>query len=162
MTAGQRYADAMATVVARLPFGLSRVLAPTLLGFALINGSTFVLDLGLLWTLHGPAGLPLAVSVTLAYATALAVSYSLNRTLNFRSHAPVGRQLAVYVLVVVLNYAGCVLGVTAGLAAAGLDYRPARLAAGLCEAGFMYLAMRFLVFGDGARDVRPQVSTATR
>ncbi|GAB2475662.1 GtrA family protein [Jatrophihabitans fulvus] len=154
MTAGERYADAVAAIVRRLPRGLSRVVAPTLLGFALINGATFALDLGLLWTLHGPAALPLAASVTLAYATALAVSYALNRTLNFRSHAPVGRQLAVYAAVVALNYGGCVLGVTAGLAAAGLDYRPARLLAGLCEAGFMYLAMRHVVFRDAVTDGR--------
>jgi hypothetical protein len=53
---GERYAAVMAAVVHRLPFGLDRVVAPNLLGFAVINLGTFTLDLGLLTALHGCAG----------------------------------------------------------------------------------------------------------
>ena len=92
---------------------------------------------------------PVPVSITLSYGTASTLSYLLNRTLNFRSHGLVGRQVAIYVLVVAVNYFGLILGVGSGLAALGLEYQLARIAAGGCEAVWMYVAMRFLVFRDG-------------
>ena len=41
-----------------------------------------------------------------------------------------------------------ILGVGAGLAALGLDYRLARAAGGACEGLYTYAAMRWLVFRD--------------
>ena len=99
-------------VVTRLPLGLNSVVAPTFLGFVLINGFTFGFDLLLLTALHGWLGLPLPAAVTAAYACAFTLSYSLNRTMNFQSHAPVGPQFAVYVVVVVVNYLAFILGVS--------------------------------------------------
>ena len=133
-------------VVDRLPFGLNTVVAPTFLGFCLINCFTFGVDLVLLTALHGWLNAPLPVAVTVAYALALASSYVLNRIFNFRSHAPVGPQFAVYVVVVAVNYLAFILGVSNLLAALGLDYRIARLAAGACEAVYMYSMMRWVVF----------------
>lgn len=133
-------------VVERLPFGLKTVVAPTFLGFCLINGFTFGVDLVLLTALHGWLSAPLPVAVTVAYALAFALSYVLNRILNFRSHAPVGPQFAVYVVVVVVNYLAFILGVSNLLAALGVDYRIARLVAGACEAVYMYSMMRWVVF----------------
>jgi putative flippase GtrA len=132
--------------VARLPFGLDSIVAPTFLGFVLINGCTFGFDLLLLTVLHGRLGVPLPISVTAAYACAFAVSYFLNRTLNFRSHAGVGPQVAVYVGVVAVNYLAFILGVSSALSLLGVDYHLARIVAGACEAVYMYSAMRWLVF----------------
>lgn len=132
--------------VGRLPFGLSTLVAPTFLGFALINSFTFGVDLLVLTLLRGSFGLPLPVAVTMAYACAFALAYYLNRTLNFRSHASVGPQLAVYIIVVAINYAAFILGVSSGLAALGVEYHLARIAAGACEAVYMYSAMRWVVF----------------
>jgi putative flippase GtrA len=140
---------ATTAVVRHLPFGLSRVIAPSLLGFAVINGCTFALDLSLLTVFHGVLHWPVPVSITLSYGTASTLSYLLNRTLNFHSHGLVGRQVAIYALVVAANYFGLILGVGSGLAALGLEYQLARIAAGGCEAVWMYVAMRFLVFRDG-------------
>ena len=98
-------------VVARLPFGLSSVVAPTFLGFCLINGLTFAVDLLILTGLHSGLPLPVPIAVTAAYVCAFTLSYALNRTFNFQSHAPVGPQLAVYVVVVVVNYLAFILGV---------------------------------------------------
>ncbi|ALG15226.1 polysaccharide synthesis protein GtrA [Kibdelosporangium phytohabitans] len=136
----------MATIAARLPFGLNRVVPPSLLGFAVINSFTFGVDLVLLSLLHGVFDIVLWLSITIAYAFAFALSYTLNRTFNFRSHAPVGPQFGIYVVVVVVNYLAWILGVGNGLAALGVDYRLARLAAGACEAVYMYAAMRWIVF----------------
>ncbi|HEX2283270.1 MAG TPA: GtrA family protein, partial [Mycobacterium sp.] len=133
-------------VVARLPFGLNSVVAPTFLGFCVINSFTFGVDLVLLTALHGGLKIPLPIAVTVAYACAFALSYVLNRIFNFRSHAPVGPQFAVYVVVVVVNYLAFILGVSSALAAIGVEYRIARIAAGACEAVYMYSAMRWVVF----------------
>lgn len=119
-----------------------------LLLYLLINGCTFALDLGLLSGLHGGLGWPLPLAITAAYVTAFATSYVLNRRLNFRSHAPVGRQVRMYVVVVVLNYLLWILGLADVLAALGVEYQLARLAAGVCEAIYMYLALRWVVFRD--------------
>jgi putative flippase GtrA len=133
-------------VVARLPFGLSRIVAPTFLGFAVINSFTFGVDLLLLSVLHGLLHVPIPIAVTVAYVCAFALSYMLNRTLNFQSHAAVGPQFTIYVVVVVINYLAFILGVSSGLAAIGVEYHVARILAGGCEAVYMYSAMRWVVF----------------
>jgi putative flippase GtrA len=132
--------------VARLPFGLSTLVAPTFLGFVLINGLTFGVDLLVLTLMRSTFGFALPAAVTVGYACAFALAYYLNRTLNFRSHAAVGPQLAVYVGVVVVNYVAFILGVSSALAALGVEYHLARVAAGACEAIYMYSAMRWVVF----------------
>ena len=121
-------------------------MAPTFLGFCLINGLTFAADLLILTGLHSGIRLPVPIAVTVAYACAFALSYVLNRTFNFQSHAPVGPQLAVYVVVVVVNYLAFILGVTSVLAAVGVRYQLSRIVAGICEAVYMYCAMRWVVF----------------
>jgi len=133
-------------VVNRLPFGLASVVAPTFVGFCLINGLCFGIDLAILTGLHSGFRLPVPIAVTAAYSCAFAVSYVLNRTANFQSHAPVGPQFAIYVVVVVVNYLAFILGVSTGLAAIGVQYQLSRIVAGICEAVYMYCAMRWLVF----------------
>jgi putative flippase GtrA len=142
----ERFHEFCVAVAARLPFGLKSVVAPTFLGFALINGFTFGVDLLLLSVLHAGLGLALQIAVTVAYACAFALSYYLNRTMNFHSHAPVGPQFTVYVVVVVVNYLAFILGASSALTALGVDFRLARTLAGCCEAVFMYSAMRWVVF----------------
>lgn len=129
-----------------MPFGLNFVVAPTFLGFVVINSGTFVLDLLVLTLLHGVLHAPFGVAVTLAYACAFAASYVLNRVANFQCHGEVGPQLAVYVVVVAINYLVFILGVSAALRAFGVEYHLARMAAGACEGIYMYCAMRWVVF----------------
>jgi putative flippase GtrA len=133
-------------VVGRLPFGLSSVVAPTFLGFCLINSFTFGVDLALLFVMHGQLQLPVPMAVSVAYACAFAVAYVLNRIFNFQSHAPVGPQLAIYVVLVSINYLAFILGLVSLLTYLGVDYRLARLMAGTCEAVYMYSVMRWVVF----------------
>jgi putative flippase GtrA len=142
----ERFHRCCVRVVARLPFGLSSVVAPTFLGFCLINSFTFGVDLVLLTALHGWLDVPVPIAVTVAYACAFTLSYVLNRIFNFRNHAPVGPQFAGYVVVVVVNYLAFILGVSSLLVTLGLDYRIARLAAGACEAIYMYSMMRWVIF----------------
>lgn len=142
----ERFHRLCEVVVARLPFGLNSLVAPTFLGFVVINSCTFAFDLVLLTLLHGGLGIALPIAVTVAYACAFTASYFLNRILNFRSHGAVGPQFAVYVVVVVVNYLAFILGVSSVLAAIGVEYHVARILAGACEAIYMYSAMRWVVF----------------
>lgn len=144
----ERFHRCCERIVARLPVGLDGVIAPTLLGFALINGFTFGVDLVILTLLHSGFGAPLPAALTAGYVCAFALSYVLNRTLNFRSHAVVGPQLAIYVVVVAVNYAAFIVALPTALASFGLEYHLARIAAGAGEAVFMYSAMRWVVFRD--------------
>lgn len=151
MARDARFAAAMTTVARALPFGLSRVVAPSVVGYILINLCTFFLDLLLLRLFHGSLRLPLPAAVTLSYGTAGAVSYVANRVLNFRSHGPVGKQVPLYVAVMASNYFIFVLGLTDLLAAAGVYYLLARILAACCEGVYLYCCMRWLVFRDTLR-----------
>jgi putative flippase GtrA len=142
----ERFHRLCEAVVVRLPFGLDSIVAPTFLGFVVLNSCTFALDIVLLTLLHGGLGIALAFAVTVAYACAFTVSYFLNRILNFRSHGAVGPQYAVYVVVVVVNYLAFILGISSALTAFGVEYHVARIVAGACEAVYMYSAMRWFVF----------------
>lgn len=146
-----RFAAAMTAVAGKLPFGLSRVIPPSLLGYLLINLCTFFADLALLAAFHGGLHWPLPAAVTLSYGTASLASYLLNRVLNFRSHAAVGAQLPVFIAVSASNYLIFVLGLTDVLAALGVYYELARVIAALCEAGYLYCMMRWVVFRDTSR-----------
>jgi putative flippase GtrA len=146
MRPSDRFHSWCVKAVACLPFGLASLVAPTFLGFVLINGFTFGVDLLLLTVLHGAIRVPVPIAVTVAYAGAFALSYVLNRTMNFQSHGAVGPQLAVYVLVVAVNYFAFILGVSSALTALGVQYHLARIFAGVCEAAYMYSAMRWVVF----------------
>jgi putative flippase GtrA len=160
--AADRFAGFCAAVVRRLPGPLRRIVAPTFLGFALINSTTFAIDLLLLTLLRSGLGLPLPVAVTLGYVVAFGLAYVLNRWLNFRSHAPVGPQTGRYVGVVVVNYVAFILGVSTGLAALGVPYQVARLAAGACEAVYMYCAMRWFVFAQAREPDQKRASSVVR
>ncbi|MFD4192971.1 GtrA family protein [Amycolatopsis thermoflava] len=147
----ERFASFCATVVRYLPLGLNMLVPPSFVGFALINGFTFGVDLLLLTLGHGVAGLPLPAAITVAYVCAFALSFVLNRVFNFRSHAPVGRQAVRYAIAVAVNYFAFILGAGAGLAALGVQYHLARIIAGACEAVFLYSVLRWIVFTDRSR-----------
>ncbi|MGH3263819.1 MAG: GtrA family protein [Trebonia sp.] len=153
----------MTAITRRLPFGLSEVVAPSLVGYLLINLFTFFIDLGLLGLFHGTFRWPIPAAVTLSYGTASVISYILNRVLNFRSHDNVGTQFPLYVAVSVSNYLVFVLGLTDLLSAIGIYYEFSRVLAACCEAVYLYCMMRFVVFRNspGALGVRDQVALAT-
>lgn len=145
-----RFAAVMTAITRRLPFGLSEVVAPSLVGYLLINLCTFFVDLGILGLCHGRLGWPIPVAVTVSYGTASVLSYVLNRVLNFRSHDDVGKQFPVYVAVSASNYLIFVLGLTDLLSTVGVYYELARIIAACCEAVYLYTMLRFVVFRDSA------------
>jgi putative flippase GtrA len=152
----------MAAITKRLPFGLSEVVAPSLVGYLLINLCTFFIDLGLLGLFHGTLRWPIPVAVTFSYGTASVVSYVVNRVLNFRSHDNVGRQFPLFAAVSVSNYLIFVLGLTDLLSNVGVYYEFSRVIAACCEAVYLYCMLRLVVFRNspGALSTREQVAAA--
>lgn len=142
------FAAFCAGLVRALPGGLAARLPANLVGYAIINGFTFTVDIALLSLFHGYLGWPLTLAITGAYLVAFALSFVLNRVLNFRSRAPVGRQTLLYAGAIAINYTALLLGVSAGLVALGVHYQVARIAAGVCEGIFMYCALRWVVFAE--------------
>jgi putative flippase GtrA len=138
----------MTAITRRLPFGLSEVVAPSLVGYLLINLCTFFIDLALLGVFHGTFRWPIAAAVTLSYGTASVISYTANRVLNFGSHEAVGKQFPVYVVVSASNYLIFVLGLTSLLSHVGVYYELSRVIAASCEAVYLYCMMRWVVFRD--------------
>jgi putative flippase GtrA len=158
-----RFAAWMTAITSRLPFGLSEVVAPSLVGYLLINLCTFFIDLSLLGLFHGTFRWPIPLAVTLSYGTASVISYVLNRILNFRSHDDVGRQFPLYVAVSASNYLIFVLGLTDLLSSVGVYYEFSRVIAACCEAVYLYTMLRFVVFrgSPGAMGAREQVAEVT-
>ena len=141
----QRIGDFLTWCTDRLPAPLRPWLPPDLLGFAVLGGFTLGVDVLILWALRAWSALPLPVAVSVAYVSAVALNYVLNRKLNFRSRAPVGGEVFRYGLVAAADYL-LTVGVTTGLAALGIDFRIARLAAAASVALFAYCAARWFVF----------------
>ena len=154
----------MTAITRRLPFGLSEVVAPSLVGYLLINLCTFFIDLGILGLCHGTFGWPIPLAVTCSYGTASVISYVLNRVLNFRSHDDVGRQFPVYVAVSASNYLIFVLGLTDLLTSVGVYYEFSRVIAACCEAVYLYTMLRLVVFrgSPGAQGAKEQAVATGR
>ncbi|PKW17808.1 GtrA family protein [Saccharopolyspora spinosa] len=149
--AAERVGDLLTSWVDRLPSWLRRVVSRELVGFAILGAFTFLIDLAILASLRAWTPLPLPVAVTVSYVFAFGLNFVLNRTVNFRSHAPVGGQVLRYAMVVVCDY-GLTIAVTTGVSALGVDFRLARLSAGACVALFTYTASRWWVFRQEPHD----------
>jgi len=124
-----------------------------LLKFGVAGAATFALDLVLLVLLKQNTSLPLAVDAATAFAVAALVNFALTRHWVFDT-ATAGRSasadLARYALLV-----GAGLALTAAtvplLAAAGVDYRIAKLLASGLVAAVNYVLLPRWVFGATRR-----------
>lgn len=145
-SAAQRFAAVRDRAHGRLPRWVQRVLPATAVGFAALGAFTYGIDLLVLALGFDLLGMPYPVAVTLGYVIALGLAFLLNRRLNFQVRGHVGRQTARYVLSVLANYLLFILLLSSTMEAIGVNYLLARLTAGACEAVFMYLMMRLVVF----------------
>lgn len=145
-TAAERFAALRDRLHAGLPAWLARILPATAIGFAAISSFTYAVDLTVLAVGFDVFDLPYPVAVTVGYLVAFTLAFVLNRWLNFQSHGPVAGQTGRYVLTVAANYLLFILLLSSTLEAVGVHFLAARLVAGACEAVFMYLMMRIVVF----------------
>lgn len=153
-TLGQRidrgFAFAVHAIWHLLPRAIRTRVPMSFVGFALINGFTFSVDLGLLALLYRGAGLPHPLAITIGYVVAFGLAFVLNRRFNFHAHGPVAGQAVRWALVVAVNYVALVLGLGSGLHAIGVPFLIARVVAACAEAVWMYSTMRWWVFATRA------------
>lgn len=129
-----------------LPRRLRALVPVTFIGYALINGSAFIIDISLLWVMYEKLHWFYPLAVTLGYLVAGAYSLLLNRWLNFQSHGSLSTQGGRYMIGLVSQYVIFILGLSSVLHLAGVNAELARVISACCEGVYLYALMRLWVF----------------
>lgn len=140
-----------------LPKRLRALVPVTFIGYALINGSAFVIDISLLWVMYERLHWFYPLAVTLGYLVAGAYSLVLNRWLNFQSHGSLSSQGGRYVVGLVSQYVIFILGLSSVLHLAGVNAELARFISACCEGLYLYVLMRLWVFRGTPEPVEDEV-----
>ena len=127
--------------------GFARSRLPvTFVGYAIINGSAFFLDVGCLWVIETHLHWWDPVSISVGYAIAGVYSFLLNRWLNFQSHGHLVNQGSRYAIGLISQFLVFVQGLTQLLSWLGINLFLARLISACCEAAYLYVFIRLWVF----------------
>ena len=118
----------------------------TFIGYAIINGSAFSLDMTCLWVFYNHFHWFYPVAVTIGYAIAAVYSFLLNRWLNFQAHGHVVKQGAGYMAGVISQYVIFILGLSSLLHWFGVNAELARVISACCEGIYLYVFIRLWVF----------------
>ncbi|WP_254423733.1 GtrA family protein [Actinomyces sp. oral taxon 897] len=147
------------TVLHRLvPAPLRPRVPLTFVGYVLINGSAFVLDIVCLSVFYNHLHWVYQVSVTMGYAVAGVYSLLLNRWLNFQVSGHLALQGSRYAVGLVSQYVIFILGLSSVLHLAGVNAELARVVSACCEGIYLYVLMRLWVF-KGASEPASQPAT---
>ena len=129
-----------------LPGFVRSRLPVTFIGYAIINGSAFFLDVGCLWVIETHLHWWDPVSISVGYAIAGVYSFLLNRWLNFQSHGHLVNQGSRYAIGLISQFLVFVQGLTQLLSWLGINLFLARLISACCEAAYLYVFIRLWVF----------------
>ena len=154
-SAPERFAAFTGAVHRALPARLRRFIPETFIGYAVINGSAFVLDMICLTIFYDHLHWFYPVAVTVWYAVAGLYSLLLNRWLNFQSHEHLALQGSRYFLGLASQYVIFILGLSSLLHWFGVNAQVARVISACCEGLYLYVFVRLWVFRDSARDKAP-------
>ena len=134
------------TIHSELPGFVRSRLPVTFIGYAIINGSAFLLDIGCLWVFYNHLHWFYPVAVTVGYAIAAVYSFLLNRWLNFQAHGHVIEQGAGYTVGIISQYVIFILGLSSLLHWFGVNAELARVISACCEGIYLYVFIRLWVF----------------
>ena len=129
-----------------LPGFVRSRLPVTFIGYAIINGSAFFLDITCLWVFYNHLHWFYPVAVTVGYAIAAVYSFLLNRWLNFQAHGHVIEQGAGYTAGIISQYVIFILGLSSLLHWFGVNAELARVISACCEGIYLYVFIRLWVF----------------
>jgi len=136
-----------------LPAPLRRLVPVTFIGYVFINGSAFLLDMGVLFILshllhhpHDAFSSTTGLLYSIGYGIASIYAFFLNRTLNFREHGDLGKQSGKYVAVIVSNYLIWILGAGTLLGMLSVPLFVGRVLVACCEGLYIYFMLRLWVF----------------
>lgn len=118
----------------------------TFIGYCIINGLGFLIDITLLAFFFRVCGLPYPVAVSLGYGLATLYSFIVNRWLNFQSHGHVGAEGTRYAVTIGLNYVIFIVGFSTLLQHVGVQFQLARFVSACLEGIFIYVLMSLWVF----------------
>ena len=134
------------TIHSVLPGFVRSRLPVTFIGYAIINGSAFFLDITCLWVFYNHLHWFYPVAVTVGYAIAAVYSFLLNRWLNFQAHGHVIEQGAGYTAGIISQYVIFILGLSSLLHWFGANAELARVISACCEGIYLYVFIRLWVF----------------
>ena len=129
-----------------LPKALRRRVPVTFIGYAIINGSAFLIDISFLWFFYEKLHWFYPVAITMGYAIAGTYSLLLNRWLNFQAHGHLVAQGSRYAVGLISQYVIFIVGLSSLLHWAGMNAELARLLSACCEGIYLYTLMRLWVF----------------
>ena len=129
-----------------LPGFVRSRLPVTFIGYAIINGSAFILDIICLRIFNNHLHWWFPMAVTVGYAIAGVYSFLLNRWLNFQSHGHVVEQGAGYTVGLISQYVVFILGLSSLLHWLGMNATLARVISACCEGIYLYVFIRLWVF----------------
>jgi putative flippase GtrA len=127
--------------------------------FAVVGAIGFVIDIGLLWLLHGVLHVWLPAATALAYLVSFAISFVLSRNWVFPDAGAMRRQVYRYCWLVAGVLLMTVLGVQA-LAWLGVPYLIAKVLVSGVVAVVNYAASRWWVFRLDPVAATPEPVTA--
>ena len=129
-----------------LPSFVRSRLPVTFIGYAIINGSAFFLDITCLWVFYNHLHWFYPLAVTVGYVIAAVYSFLLNRWLNFQAHGHVIEQGAGYTAGIISQYVIFILGLSSLLHWFGVNAELARVISACCEGIYLYVFIRLWVF----------------
>ncbi|MEU8814530.1 GtrA family protein [Actinoplanes sp. NPDC048796] len=113
--------------------------------FLIVGGTSVVVDAGLLWVLHGLAGMWLEPATAIAFLAGFLVNFLLNRQWAFASTGRLRHQLAKYLALVAVNLLITVLLVKA-LTTLGVMYLIAKVLTTAALSTINYFISRKWIF----------------
>ena len=115
-----------------IPRALRERVPVTFVGYALINGSAFLIDISLLWFFYDGLHWFYPLAVSLGYMIAGVYSLLLNRWLNFQSRGHLAAQGSRYAIGLVSQYVIFILGLSSFLHWIGVQAELARFISACC------------------------------
>lgn len=119
--------------------------------YLVVGGFSFLFDIGVLWLLHDAFGVALAVATPVAFLLSFAVTYTLQRTVAFRSADGVAPSVLRYTILVAFNTVATT-AIVWGFDAIGLPWGVGKVAAVAATTVWNYFAYRHWVFANRKAD----------
>ena len=114
--------------------------------YLLVGGTTFIIDFGILFTLHGKLGFGIAGATSVAYWVSIVYNFVLNRywTFDAREKESLQRHITTYFILLVLNYFFAVIFVS--FASDHINYIAAKAIAVLIQMIWTYPVYKKIIF----------------
>lgn len=131
-----------------LKYNAEKMFTSHLVKYVLVGGSTFSIDLGLLYIMHGLLGLNIAASASFAYWISISYNFVLNRHWTFSSSEKKSllKHLTLYFVLLVFNFLFTVTFVA--ILSEHFNYIFVKIAAVLLQTSWTFLVYKKMIFTE--------------